>query len=80
MFIEWRAKGWQGLMNDEIISANEIYLQDVACSIVANNVNAEDFVIYNKVITMIDVYTFEQACKVLELIKLNKLALKTEFT
>ena len=56
----------------------DIYLQDIICGYVAANIKDDDFVIYNKLIGMIEVRDLKEACKVLDLIKLNKLALGTD--
>lgn len=66
-------------MHDEIISSNQLYLQDVVCGIVAEDPKADDFTIYNKVVKMTDVPDIETVGKILELIKLNKLMLSDAY-
>ena len=63
-------------MHDELIHSNEIYMQDVVYTAVASNPNAEDFVLYNIISTMLDIPSLETTDKILSLIKLNKTALK----
>ena len=64
-------------MSDEIINVNEIYLQDVVCTVVARNPNADDFAVYNMVSQMADVDSLETLERILKLIKLNKTAFQT---
>ena len=64
-------------MNDEIITPNEIYLQDIVCDVVTANPQEDDLVLYNKIVTMVDVLDFETTSRILTLIKLNKTALIT---
>ena len=64
-------------MHDEIITANEIYLQDVVCDVVTSNPQEDDLVLYNKIVTMVDVLDFETTSRILTLIRLNKTALIT---
>lgn len=63
-------------MHDELINLNEIYMQDVVYTAVASNPEAEDFVLYNIISTMLDIPSLETTDKILSLIKLNKTALK----
>lgn len=63
-------------MHDELINSNDIYMQDVVCTAVASNPDAEDFVLYNIISTMLDIPSLETTDKILSLIKLNKTALK----
>jgi hypothetical protein len=62
-------------VNDEILNIDEIYIQDIICSTVADNPKADDFVIYNKIMSMIDILTIEETNRILDLIKLNKIIL-----
>jgi hypothetical protein len=62
-------------MKDELIGINEIYLQDVVCSVVSQNPLADDFVLYNIIASIVDIPSFETTDRVLALIKLNKTAL-----
>ena len=59
----------------EIISENQIYMQDVICDAVSQNPTAPDFIIYNQVVKQINVYDMETVVEILDLIKLNKLML-----
>ena len=61
-------------MENEILRENDIYLQDVVCSIVAENLDKSDFDIYNMVSSQVDIFDLETTVKVLDLIKINKLA------
>ena len=61
-------------LSDELITSNEIHLQDVVCSIVEQNPLADDFVLYNIVAKMIDIPSLDATNKILSLIKLNKSA------
>lgn len=61
-------------MDDELISSEEIYLQDIVCSVVESNLRADDFVIYNIISAMVEIPSLETTSKILELIKLNKTA------
>ena len=65
------------MLNDEIISSSDLYLQDIVCSIVFSNPKEDDFVIYNKVVDMVDVNEMNDLIKILNLIKLNKTAIIT---
>lgn len=64
-------------MKEEMIKSNEIYLQDVVCSVVEKNPTADDFILYNTVSTMVDIPTLDTAKRLLKLIKLNKSAFLT---
>ena len=59
----------------EIISENQIYMQDVICSAVLENPNANDFAIYNQVVKYVDVSDMKTVAKILDLIRINKLML-----
>ena len=59
-------------MHDELINSNEIYLQDVVCSVVAANPRLDDFVLFNKISPMVEIQTLEVTRKILSLIKINK--------
>lgn len=61
-------------MGNEILRENDIYLQDVVCNIVAENLDKSDFDIYNMVSSQVDIFDLETTVKVLDLIKINKLA------
>ena len=61
-------------MTDELLNANEIYIQDIICSAVAENPSIDDFLIYNNISSMVEVETLETVDKILNLIKLNKIA------
>ena len=61
-------------MTDELINASEIYIQDIVCSAVASNPSADDFTLYNIISTMVEISSLETVGKILNLIKLNKLA------
>ena len=61
-------------MENEILRENDIYLQDVVCSTVAENLDKSDFDIYNMVSAQVDIFDLETTVKVLDLIKINKLA------
>ncbi len=61
-------------MENEILRENDIYLQDVVCSTVAENLDKSDFDIYNMVSSQVDIFDLETTVKVLDLIKINKLA------
>ena len=61
-------------MENEILRENDIYLQDVVCSTVAANLDKSDFDIYNMVSSQVDIFDLETTVKVLDLIKINKLA------
>ena len=61
-------------MENEILRENDIYLQDVVCSTVAENLDKSDFDIYNMVSSQVDIFDSETTVKVLDLIKINKLA------
>lgn len=61
---------------EELINESEIYLQDVVCSVVAQNIDEEDYVLYNMISTMVDITSLSTADKILSLIQINKMALK----
>lgn len=61
-------------MHDELISSNEIYLQDVVCSVVESHLEDNDVALYNIISTMVDIPDLETTKKILELIKINKAA------
>ena len=61
-------------MENEILRENDIYLQDVVCSTVAENLDKSDFDICNMVSSQVDIFDLETTVKVLDLIKINKLA------
>lgn len=61
-------------MESEILRENDIYLQDVVCSVVAENLDKSDFEIYNMVSSRVDIFDLKTVIKVLDLIKINKLA------
>lgn len=61
-------------MENEILRENDIYLQDVVCLTVAENLDKSDFDIYNMVSSQVDIFDLETTVKVLDLIKINKLA------
>ena len=61
-------------MENEILRENDIYLQDVVCNTVAENLDKSDFDIYNMVSSQVDIFDLETTVKVLNLIKINKLA------
>ena len=61
-------------MGNEILRENDIYLQDVVCNIVAENLDKSDFDIYNMVSSQVDIFDLDTTVKVLDLIKINKLA------
>ena len=65
------------MLNDNIIGAGDLYLQDVVCAIVFSNPKEDDFEIYNKVVKMVDVNDIDDVNKILNLIKLNKTAIIT---
>lgn len=62
-------------MTNKLIDSNEIYLQDVVCTVVAKHKADDDFAIYNMVSSMVEISDIEMAEKILRLIKINKLAL-----
>lgn len=62
-------------MFDEIISRDDIYLQDIICSVVAENPTADETILYNKICMMVEIPSIETVGKILELIKLNRVAL-----
>ena len=64
-------------MNDDVITIEELYLQDIICDIVFANPREDDIVLYNKIANLIDVETMGQTIKILELIKMNKLMFNT---
>jgi hypothetical protein len=61
-------------MKNELIQANDIYMQDIVCSIVSQRPADDDFALYNTIATIIDIPTLETTEKVLRLIRMNKLA------
>lgn len=65
-------------MGDELIKANEIYLQDVVCDVVQNHPTADDVAIYNIVCTMVDVPALQTVKKIIDLIRINKITLNTD--
>lgn len=64
-------------MNDDVITIEELYLQDIVCDIVFANPKEDDILLYNKIANLIDVETMGQTIKILELIKMNKLMFNT---
>lgn len=62
------------MINTEIISAHEIYLQSVVCDAVYNNPDKEDVAIYEIIAKsdVIDIDDIERVGKILELIRINK--------
>ena len=62
-------------MNDCIISSNEIFLQSIVCDEVLKNPQRDNIEIYNIVATKTDISCIEQVERILNLIKMNKLAL-----
>lgn len=62
---------------EELLKSEEIYLQDIVHSVVANNLNLDDVALYNLIIEMTDIHSFDNVEKILELIRLNKRILTT---
>lgn len=62
------------IVNDELINSNEIYIQDMVCTVVASNPRADDFALYNQISTMINIESLETVSRILSLIKINKIA------
>lgn len=62
-------------MKDELIRFDEIYLQDIVCSVVLNNPNMNNFDLYNQIVEKIDVCDLKTIETVFRLIKMNKQAL-----
>lgn len=63
-------------MGDEIINANEIYIQDSLQELVFQNPKHNDVGIYNLAVNYIDIQDFNTALRVLKLIHLNQNILK----
>lgn len=64
-------------MEDEIISMNEIYIQDLIFDAVNFlSPDAEDIVVYNSICEEVDCRTLEQLDRVMDLIHLNQRLLK----
>jgi hypothetical protein len=61
-------------MQDELINANDIYIQDIVCSVVSSRPSDDDFVLYNTIATIIEIPTLETTEKILRLIRMNKIA------
>lgn len=64
-------------MHDELINSNEIYIQDMVCTVVASNPRADDFALYNTISTMVNIESLETTERILTLIKMNKTAFNT---
>lgn len=62
-------------MQDEIISADQIFMQDMVCDEVTKNPKLDDFEIYNNLWKKIDIPDLETVMKILELIRINKMML-----
>ena len=69
------------MIDTEIISAHEIYLQSVICDAVYNNPDKDDVTIYEIIAKsdVIDIEDIERVGKILELIKMNKHILRLDF-
>ena len=62
-------------MNECIISSNAIILQSIVCDEVLKNPQRDNIEIYNIVATKTDISCIEQVERILNLIKMNKMAL-----
>lgn len=62
-------------MQDEIITMDDIYLQDIVCDTVFANPKEDDVLLYNKIANLIDIESMALTIKILELIKMNKMLL-----
>ena len=59
-------------MTDEIITEEQMYMQDIICKAVQNNPKKNDFEIYNIVYSNLNIGSIEAISTILRLIKLNK--------
>jgi len=59
-------------MQDELLRADEIYIQDIVCSVVAANPQMDDFGLYNVISTMVEVSSLHTVNRILALIRINK--------
>ena len=57
---------------EEILSMDEIYMNDIICDVVSKDPNADIFQTYNKVVGYVNTETFNNCLRILELIRLNK--------
>ena len=64
-------------MNDEILSADSIFLQDIVCSVVCQFPKEDNIALYNKIVPSVDIKDIDDVDKILRLIELNKLAILT---
>jgi hypothetical protein len=65
------------IMQDEIITIDELYLQDIVCATVFANPHDDDILLYNKITSILGVESMDQTIKILQLIKMNKLLFNT---
>ena len=60
-------------MDDVILSADDVNLQDIICTeIMRANKNESDVVIYNRICRLVNIPSLQVAVKVLRLIHLNQ--------
>ena len=59
-------------MNDEIITEEQIYMQDIICKAVQCNPQKSDFEIYNIIYSNLNIGNIQTISTILRLIKLNK--------
>lgn len=60
------------MINEKLLEADEIFLLDIICDKVMENLEADEITIYNKVAEVFDVESIEKVDRILSLINLTK--------